>query len=222
MDIEEKTATAIKWTAERVWANFLHCGNSKTWFNVEINENSPSPEEQRRNIGKFEIRGGLKIIKRKGDDHFEIEVFPEEFKKILRQFANPRTAFNSYRLTALFPIKLPEGTRWEHIIIKFKNGHDVQITLKNKDDFEYIANYKEMGFQNSKKLLPNVQWKLLEALSKNNGAFSWDNPDASLLIKKRKQLLAQQLRDYFQLDDDPFEVYKREKEYKLKLTLLSQ
>ncbi len=221
MDTEEKTANAVGWTAEKIWANFLHCGTADTWFDVEENDTAPKPEEQRRNVKKFEDRKGLKILKEK-DNHFELRVFPEEFQKIRRQFSNPRTAFNSYRMKGLFPITLPEGTRWEHITIKFRNGHDIRITLKNKDDFEYVANYKEMGFQNSRRLLPNVQWKLLEALSKNNGIFSWDNPNASLLIKKRKQLLSQQLRDYFQLGDDPFELYEREKIYKLKFTLLPE
>ena len=221
MDTEEKAAIDIKWTAEKIWENFLNCGGVETWFDVEESKNAPLPEKQRRNIEKFEIKGGIEILERKGD-HYEIKVIREEFEKILRQFSNPRAAFNPYRLKALLPIALPKETKWEHIVIKFKNGHDVLITLKNSEDFQYKANYKEMGFQDNKRLIPNVQWKLLELLSKHNGELSWKNQDALLVMKKRKQLLSEQLQDYFQLKEDPFEVYRREKAYRLKLILLPE
>jgi hypothetical protein len=79
-----------------------------------------------------------------------------------------------------------------------------------------------MGFQDSRRLLPNVQWKLLEVIAENKQALSWESPKASLLMKKRKQLLSQQLRNYFQLDEDPFEIYVSEKAYKPKFTVLPE
>jgi hypothetical protein len=86
----------------------------------------------------------------------------------------------------------------------------------------------EMGFQDEKKKLPNNQWKFLEILSQKNSEISWNNNHNLSLktiysIKKRKQLLADALKTYFQIDHSkPFYDYKREKSYKIKIKLIPE
>lgn len=105
---------------------------------------------------------------------------------------------------------------WADIVIKFKDGHNVQIIAGEEI---YTANYKEMGFEDSRKLKPNEQWIFLKLLSKSNGRVSWNDNLANNLIKKKKQLLADNLKKYFSINNDPFYPYKKEKAYQLKLNI---
>jgi hypothetical protein len=112
--------------------------------------------------------------------------------------------------------KFQSKLSWTDIIIKFKDRHNVQI-VAGRDDC--VANFKEMGFENSKNLKPNLQWIFFEALANNNGSISWKNNNANDLIKKKKQLLAKGLKNYFNIDEDPFYRYSKQKGYQLKLNI---
>jgi len=218
MDTEEKEANMVKWTAEKIWANFLHCGDGKTWFDVDENIELPTPKEQKRDVHKFQFRGGLKILKENGN-HFEILVFKEKFKKILSQFRNPRMAFDSYRTSGISQIELPEETKWENIKIKFLTGNDIKITLTNNPGFRKKFNYKEMGFENSRTTMPNKQWQLLERFAESEGTIDWQNRFATKELKKQKELLSKTLKAQFSIDEDPFYSYRKEKCYRAKFAL---
>ena len=218
MDAEEKAANSVKRTAEKIWENFLNCKGAETWFDVERDNDSPLPEKQIRNVEKFEKRGGLKILKRV-EDHFELKVFRKKFEKIILQFSNPRTAFESYRLKGIAPLDLPEETRWENIEIKFITGNDVLITLTNDFNFRKKFNYKELGFENSRTTQPNKQWQLLERFSESEGIIDWQNRFAVKELKKRKELLSKILKSKFAIEEDPFYSYRKEKCYRAKFTI---
>lgn len=115
--------------------------------------------------------------------------------------------------------KFQSKLSWTDIIIKFKDGHNVQI-VAGKDI--YTANYKEMGFEDSRKLAPNTLWTLLRSLSKINGGISWKDNQAGTLIKKKKQLLSKGLREYFNIDNDPFYRYSKKEGYQLKMKLVPE
>ncbi len=115
-----------------------------------------------------------------------------------------------------FPYELPQDFPWARITIKFIDGHNIKIVA---EDYIYNADFKELNFQNSKNKKPNAQWELLKSLSENNGKISWDISFASSKIKKRKQLLSQGLKKYFQIKSDPFFSYRKEKGYKIKINL---
>ena len=119
----------------------------------------------------------------------------------------------------IYPIKLPPNTKWEDITIEFLDGHNANIKAKDLNANVY---YKEMGFEDKKKRLPNKQWELLELLSLHKGELTWNNPDAKVLIKKKKQLLAQTLKAYFQINEDPFLPYRQEKAYKIRINLIPE
>ena len=123
----------------------------------------------------------------------------------------------------------PDGTKWQDITIRFiDNGDNVEISIK-KDS--RMANFQEMGFEDTRKRRPNAQWQFLRLLAdlKFQGVLSWDklnakgitSPKEQVSFKKKKQLLAQTLKDYFQIREDPFYSYKKEKAYRIKINLIS-
>jgi len=116
-------------------------------------------------------------------------------------------------------IKLPPNTKWEDITLKFLDGHNALIKAKG---LKARVDYKEMGFEDKKTRLPNRQWKLLYFLAESRGELTWKDSEANQLIKKKKQLLAQALKAYFQIDEDPFLPYKQEKAYKIKIRLIPE
>lgn len=115
-----------------------------------------------------------------------------------------------------FPYELPQDFPWSKVTIKFIDGHNIKIVA---GDYLHDADFKELNFQNSKNKKPNVQWKLLEFLSESKGKISWNSRFASPKIKKRKQLLSDGLKEYFQIESNPFFTYRREKGYKIKINL---
>lgn len=121
--------------------------------------------------------------------------------------------------TYKFPHALPKDFKWESITIKFIDGHNVQIVA---GDNIYKAMYKEMGFEDSRKVNPDQQWIFLRYLSKNRGSISWDDKMANDKLKKKKQLLSKTLRDYFGIKEDPFYSYRKEKSYKIKINLVPE
>ena len=118
----------------------------------------------------------------------------------------------------------PKDTKWSDIIIKFLNNEEVIITAK---ELRKQTNYEEMGFEDEKKKSPNKQWDFLKLLAIKNHTISWENNyDLSIKniwrAKKQKQLLAESLKAYFQINDDPFFDYKKEKAYKIKINLIPE
>ena len=79
-----------------------------------------------------------------------------------------------------------------------------------------------MGFQNNKKVprTPNKQWLFLKTLAEIGGIVTWESPRANDTLKKTKQLLSEGLKKYFGLKGDPFEDYKKEHGYRIKIELI--
>ncbi len=116
---------------------------------------------------------------------------------------------------------LPANLKWEEITIRFFNNQEVMIKAGGQT---INSNFEVMGFIDKKRKLPNVQWKLLETLSKKHGEISWQNNKGLSAqqinsIKKRKQKLSEGLQSIFQIKDDPFSDYKKGKAYKIKINL---
>lgn len=118
-----------------------------------------------------------------------------------------------------FPYKLPSNISWSDIVIKFLDGHNIQIVVGKHI---YKADYKEMGFEDSRQLKPNLQWTLLKGLSDNNGGTSWQEGIAKNNVKKQKQLLSTKLKSYFNIEDEPFYPYKKKLGYQIKITLVPE
>lgn len=119
----------------------------------------------------------------------------------------------------IYPIKLPPHTRWEDITIKFVNGFVVIITAP---DFRMKTDYVRMGFENKKALLPNIQWKFLRDLSEDRGELSRNTSLHYKAVKKTKSLLSKSLREWFNLNEDPFLPQKQVKAYKTRFNLIPE
>ncbi len=117
----------------------------------------------------------------------------------------------------VLPLTLPPNTRWENITITFLNEHDVAIDVKGK---RYKRDYKDMGFLDSRKTRPNKNWNLLKLLASKKGPFTWEHAEADPIYRKRKQLLSNELRYFFQIDEDPFYPYREVKGYEIKMKLI--
>jgi len=138
----------------------------------------------------------------------------ENLKKIYFDFVKKFTKNNENEII------LPPGTKWENITIKFKDGHDVEIYLNEK--LIKKTDYKQMGFENKKSRLPNMQWETLQLLASINGELSYDGGKTIDKGKKRKQTLVDTLKTYFGINEDPFYSYRKEKAYKIKLNLIPE
>lgn len=113
----------------------------------------------------------------------------------------------------------PLNTKWEDITIKFIDGHYVDVIIGKKKKRTY---YREMGFEDSRKNLPNKQWEFMKNLSELNGEISWDDKKADWRLKKRKQKLSDALRAFFGMSDDPFYPYWKIKGYKIKIHFMPE
>ena len=122
-----------------------------------------------------------------------------------------------------FPHKLPAGTKWEEITIKFEDDENVYIQVKQ---FKHTASYKELGLVGrGKNPNPSELWTFLKVLAQVNGELAIKDAQARDKYKKQKELLAKALQSYFSLDYDPFYPYRSSSEkqgnsYKIKITLI--
>jgi len=103
------------------------------------------------------------------------------------------------RLLHKFPT--PEGAGWEDISIIFKDGHTVSVSV---GDVQEIRNYTQMGMLNAKTGNPTKQWDLLRRFAEGNGVVTWQNSRPEEKHRKRKSLLAKNLRDVLGIEGDPF------------------
>ncbi len=149
------------------------------------------------------------------ENSFKLYVNVEEFDQF-KQEAHSIYKLNFKSNVALVAINLPEGLKWEEISMKFLDGHTAQIKIRGKT---HKITYKEMGFENRKKRLPNLQWIFLEGIANNNGQIDWSDRNAKLNVKSQKHLLSKKLKQYFSIKDEPFYPYTTEDGYRLKIKI---
>jgi hypothetical protein len=122
-----------------------------------------------------------------------------------------------------FPYKIPAGTHWNNVIIKFLDNENVEIHVKR---LKHKTDYKEMGMIGKGKVPePSEQWLFMKVLAQYQGEITIRDPEAKDKYKKQKQALTETLRNYFSIDYDPFYPYhscleKGGNSYKIKLLLI--
>ena len=155
----------------------------------------------------------------------EVEINIQEFFKIRNELITlyaPAEEENAKPTKPLSPsdaLASMEHLRWEEITIQFVDGHNVRISAR---DTKVIADFKQMGFEDARRRMPNVQWDFLQLLAKGRGELAWDSSEASDNLKKRKQVLAETLKAFFHIDDDPFHPYRDEKAYRLRFPIKAE
>jgi|CXWL01.1.fsa_nt_gi hypothetical protein len=118
----------------------------------------------------------------------------------------------------IWPLKLPADTTWESVQMRFVDPHNLFIEIL-KHKVKITVDYHDMGMWDGRTNLPDTKWLMLRGLAKYGGEISWETPIASDKLKKHKQLLAEALKLYFNIDGDPFMLYQKEKAYRLKMIL---
>ena len=147
-------------------------------------------------------------------------------------------------------LNLPVNAKWEEITIKFVDGHNVDIKCKNKtirSDYKEMGfedsksrrpnkqwemlqrlaeNHGEISWERFaagksstiRKTEQDFGYEVDEDEAQNKGFSIIKAPDK---LKKTKQLLAQTLKAYFHIDEDPFWPYEEVKAYKIKIKLIA-
>lgn len=100
----------------------------------------------------------------------------------------------------------PAGARWEEVNIRFLNGHDVEVRVR---DVVRTLDHVRFGLSSSRNGLPTEQWKLLEAFGEERGRLTWESSHAHRKNAKRKELLAKALREFFGIEGDPFRPFQK-------------
>jgi hypothetical protein len=98
----------------------------------------------------------------------------------------------------LFP--MPVGAEWRDVRVEFINVETVSITV---NETHRICNFAQMGMVNLKNAKPTVQWLLLYSFAKGHGTLDWKSRDASPRNQKRREILARNLQEFFNLSADP-------------------
>ncbi len=121
-----------------------------------------------------------------------------------------------------FPHKLPAGTTWNNITIRFIDSQKVSIRARQH---EHETNYADMGFSDKRSAKPDQQWALLHILALNGGEITWKTSEANKNFKKTKGLLSKALQSYFSILEDPFYPYhsktddKAKNSYKIRICI---
>jgi hypothetical protein len=94
----------------------------------------------------------------------------------------------------------PAGATWADLSIRFVDGHSVSIRVGAAGG---TYHYAQMGMADGRNTRPTKQWELLQALARNHGVLTWKSPDAGRKNKKRRELLARDLKAFFRIDGEP-------------------
>lgn len=117
---------------------------------------------------------------------FKIVVDIKKFKGFKKEVEKlHKRKFTENNSNNLEEFDLPEGTKWEDIKIHFIDGHTVDIKI---NDNKYDKTYRELGFENKKTHLPNLQWSLLKSLASEGRLITWKDNKGSLLRRSAQAL----------------------------------
>lgn len=132
-------------------------------------------------------------------------------------------------------INLPQNTKWSDISIRWLNGNDVEIKLKNDPGFKKTMDYKELGFYDEKRKGPNILWRILLNAASPGRQMTWSNlggiseSDRHKKIdnfQKQISLLRGQLRKIFGAlpgsKHEPLISHSNDKEYSITINLIPE
>jgi len=132
-------------------------------------------------------------------------------------YSQTKTEIKKGRL--ILPLSLPSQVSWDQIRMTFVGSQTIWIEFLSINE-KIIVDYTDMGMWDGRNKQPNDQWQLLMELASVGGRIDWNSSIADPKLKKRKQLLSQSLKAYFNLAGEPFKVYRAVKAYELKLHLV--
>ena len=95
----------------------------------------------------------------------------------------------------------PTGTTWENVLIRFIDGHQIQILAKKQQG---VAHYAHLGMAQHKNGQSTLQWDLLLKVADGHGEYLWPRAQDRGRLKKRRDRLAEHLQVFFGIKDKPF------------------
>lgn len=115
-------------------------------------------------------------------------------------------------------VKFPtqEKTMWEDVTMELIDDETMTIFVGK---VHKRVNYAEMGLADRRRGLSNMQWKTLKVFAKHNGTISWESSGKSFKIQKRIQALRRNLKNFIDINDDPFYRYKDKMAYVAKFKI---
>lgn len=148
----------------------------------------------------------------------EVTEKPEDVQLAARQFVSA-TKKEVKKGRLITPLSLPESISWEDVRVTFVDSQTVFIEFPTISQ-KITVDYMDMGMWDGRTQKPNAQWLIWQALAENDGRIDWSSPQASTQLKKQKQLLGNALSSYFNIQGDPFKVYREAKAYELKMVMI--
>jgi hypothetical protein len=97
----------------------------------------------------------------------------------------------------------PESATWHDVSLRFLDTESLTVSVKGKRS---VVTYVDLGLVDKRNGRPDVQWRLLQDFAASHGLMTWDSPGASRKNQKRKEYLAQQLKRFFAIENEPFEL----------------
>jgi len=118
---------------------------------------------------------------------------------------------------ARFPT--PPDARWEEVTIRFITQHQVHIRVRGTTD---TYEHTQMGMASKRNDQPTKQWELLQLFAEHRGELTWIDFGADQKNEKRRQLLAQQLGEFFNIDGDPFDKLPGGRGWRTRFTIIPE
>lgn len=124
----------------------------------------------------------------------------ESAQRALQAFAEIHVPAPAYPHGESIFFPTPPNATWGDLTIRFVDGHTVTIRVGS----EYgTYHYAQFGMADGRNAKPTKQWELLVAFARNNGELTWKSSDADRKNKKRRELLARDLKLFFRIDGEP-------------------
>jgi hypothetical protein len=112
----------------------------------------------------------------------------------------------------------PTGSRWSDVEIEFKDGETVSVRISDQRE---VLSFTQLGLCDSRSGKPSKQWELLRTFAENHGVMTWQSPGACRQNRKRRELLNDSLRKFFDIEGDPIELTEDKKGWRCVIRLKS-
>jgi len=117
-------------------------------------------------------------------------------------------------------LHFPLDTKWEDMTWIFISDELVRVEAKGVSK-KYL--YSDLGFTDKRKGdSPDTRWAILRLFAERNGEITWksgiDNKEKNRMTAAVRDI-RKRLKDFFNIDDDPFHNYRKTSSYKTKFTI---
>ena len=113
----------------------------------------------------------------------------------------------------------PPGTTWKDVFIRFVDGHQIHIRAAGQSGVFAFTHMRMATMRKVGENQPTKQWDLLSKVADGHGEYRWPRLETRRTLQKRRERLANHLRTFFGIKDDPFEDLPRRAGFKTRFTI---